>query len=285
MSYIKRGALAATIAAAVTSSSAFADDSTRVIQYHAFSQPTIYCAQGLLCEITFGKGEKITNAWSAAPLWAPSAGTSGTTPVFTVKPEAADLRTNMILTTDRGRDYHIMLVSYDPAKKKMLLPLYTRFAYDDEAWGEAKERARKAAMAPKPKATSAPPPSMSAQMDAACAKMPVDEQYGTDPQPADMRPEGTPDRKGRSVCHTLDATYIQMPLTATAPTDLPSLVEDASDGVRIVNYVYDAPSRIFRVDDVGTEYALLIGSGKGAKRLRIQRQISGNASLSCPVKR
>lgn len=278
MKFIKRAAAVAAMAASFNSA-ARADDSTRVIQYHAFSQPTIYCAEGLLCEITLGKDEKITNAWSSAPLWSPSAGSSGTTPVFTVKPEADNLRTNLILTTDRGRDYHLMLVSYDP--KKQTQPLYTRFAYDDETWARIKAERRRHPVA---EATSAPVPSISAQMDAACAKMPADEQYGTDEKPIALRPQGTPARAGRSVCHTLDATYVQMPLGGTEPNDLPVLVEDAADGVKIVNYTYDAPSRIFRVDDVATEYALVVGSGKSATHLRIQRQIRGT-STACPVKK
>jgi Conjugal transfer protein len=266
MSFIKR-AFAVTVIVASVASAARADQSTRVIQYHAFEQPTIYCAAGMLCEITLAPGEHITNIWNAqAQLWGSdgSVGKAGATPVITLKPETTGLSANFIVTTDHGRDYHIMLQSYNGQKESRAL--YTRFAYDDEARIRNRHSVRVLAVAP-----------ISMQMDAACATMPTNELYAIDRKPAGWYPQGTRARMQRSVCHTADATFIQMPLTTTEPTDLPTLVEDVADGPRIVNYTYDAPSRIFRVDGVGAEYALVSGSGKHEKRLRIKRQIGGKA--------
>jgi type IV secretory pathway VirB9-like protein len=266
MSCIKRVLAIAAITASVTSA-ARADQSTRVIQYHPFEQPMISCAAGMLCEITLAPGEHVTNVWNAqAQLWGStgSVGISGATPVITLKPETSGLSANLIVTTDHGRDYHIMLQSYNGQKERR--PLYTRFAYDDEARLRDRQRARLVTAAPTPLP-------ISIQMDAACAKMPADEVYGIDRKPSELYPQGTRVRNQRSVCHTVDATFIQMPVTATEPTDLPTIVEDVADGSRIVNYTYDAPSRIFRIDGVGAEYALVTGSGKHERRLRIQRHI------------
>lgn len=272
MNFIKH-AFAATVIAASVTATAVADQSTRIIQYHAFEQPTIYCAVGMMCEITLAPDERILNIWnSQAQLWGAdgSVGKVGSTPVLALKPETAGLSANVIVTTDRGRDYHLMLQSYNGQKESR--PLYTRFAYDDEARMRDRQTARVLAAAPKPQ----PKPtlmSVSVQMDAACATMPADEFYGIDRKPAEWYPQGTRARNQRAVCHTADATFIQMPVTTTAPTDIPTLVEDVADGPHIVNYTYDPPSRIFRIDGVGAEYALVSGSGKHARRLRIQRRI------------
>ena len=276
MNYIKR-TLLAVACVAMAHSAAIADQSMRIIQYHQDEQPTISCATGLLCEIRLAKGEKITNPWIAAPLWAGAAGMAGDTPIFMVKPETGGLVTNLVLATDSGRDYHIMLVSYDYNPKdpnSHLQPLYTSFAYDDEQWARMKSdrerirRARGVAQWAKPRLTT-----VAQQMDAACAVMPSNEQYGTDVYPKQFRPEGLPMRGGRPVCHNQYATYIQMPLGGANPTDIPALVENANGTRRIVNYTYDATSRIFKVDDVASEYILTTGQGKHEMALRVQLQV------------
>lgn len=280
-----RGATLAVAVAVSTATSALADTSMRSVEYHAFAQTTIFCATGLLCEIRLAKGEKITNAWSSAPLWAPSNGTAGDTPVFVVKPEKGSLRTNLILTTDAGRDYHLMLVSYDynpDDPQSRLLPLYTRFVYDDERRNAALRQRIAAFRNPNAAPVSRTVPQ---QMDDACAKMPPDEEYRTDAVPADLRPEGLLTRGWRAVCHTADATYIQMPLGGPNPTDVPTLVEDLADGSkRIINYTYDPTSRVFKVDDVATEYTLTTGQGKREAHLRIQRHVGQIATAAAPAK-
>jgi hypothetical protein len=71
MTFTKTAALAALLAATLATS-AHADTLTRTIQYHANSQPTIYCAAAMLCEIRFADGEKITRAWNPqAQIWSP----------------------------------------------------------------------------------------------------------------------------------------------------------------------------------------------------------------------
>jgi len=276
MSFI-RAALSIGLVALLTAS-ARAESVTRTIEYHPDASPTIYCAAGLECEIRLASGERITRAENPqAQLWSPDAGVTNGRVVLMLKPEAPGFRANYIVLTDK-REYRMWLVSYDGTKH--LRPLYTQFAYNDETRHKARQHARDVAMAPK----APPPPTVAQQMDASCAKMPADEQYGTDvdpivdKHPANLRPIGLPSRGGRAVCHTLDSTYIQMPLGGPNPTDVPSLVEEAPDGVRVVNYTYEPTSRIFRVDDVATDYALV----SGKVRLRIQRQIGGSAA-ACAV--
>jgi hypothetical protein len=262
MIFTKRGALAFTLAAAIAAG-AQAAPLTRTIEYDSNAQPTIYCAAAMLCEIRLAFGERVTRAWNGqAQLWSPDGGVVNGRPIITLKPEAPGFKTNFVILTTQ-REYRIMLVSYDGTKQTA--PLYTQFVYNAEA-------RHRIAIAPKP-APTARPLTIAEQMDRACAKMPADELYGIDAQPANLHPEGLASRNRRSVCHTLTATYIQMPLGGPEPTNIPTVVEDAPDGVRIVNAPYDPTSRIFHVDDVAAEYSLI--SGKA--RLRIERQIAGVA--------
>jgi hypothetical protein len=279
MNFTRTAVLAVVLVASIATS-AGAESVTRTIEYHPDASPTIYCAAGLECEIRLASGERITRAENPqAQLWSPDAGVTNGRVVLMLKPEAPGFRANYIVLTDK-REYRMWLVSYDGTKH--MRPLYTQFAYDDEARLKARQRARELALAPRPP----PPLTVAQQMDAACAKMPADEQYGTDldpivdKHPMNLRPIGLPSRGGRSVCHTLDSTFIQMPLGGPNPTDVPSLVEEAPDGVRVVNYTYEPTSRIFRVDDVATDYALV----SGKVRLRIQRQIGGNAAACATPK-
>ena len=87
--------------------------------------------------------------------------------------------------------------------------------------------------------------------------------YGTSTEPADIRPS--------RMCHSVDHTFIQLPTSSTVPNDVPVLVEAAPGGDRTVNYTYDAPSRIYRIDGVANEYALVTSSGKNSQRMRVQR--------------
>ena len=73
-----------------------------------------------------------------------------------------------------------------------------------------------------------------------------------------------------------------MALGGPNPTNVPSLVEDDPGGTRVVNYTYEPQSRIFRIDDVATEYALVVSNGRSQSRMRIQRQIGGSAA-ACAV--
>jgi hypothetical protein len=279
MNFIRRSVPPLFLGALLTGSTS-AEDLTRTIEYHPNDSPTIYCAAGLECEIRLASGERITRAENPeAQLWSPDAGVTNGRVVLMLKPEAPGLRANYIVLTDK-REYRMWLVSYDGTQG--MRPLYTAFAYNDEARLQARQHARELAMAPKPP----PPPTVAQQMDAACAGMAANEEYGTDVdpivnrEPMNLRPVGLPSRAGRSVCHNLQTTYIQMPTGGPNPTDVPSLVERASDGDRIVNYTYEPNSRIFRVDDVAPEYALV----SGKVRLRIQRLISGIAT-ACPTPR
>jgi hypothetical protein len=280
---IKRAALAAVLTALLASSAQAA--STQTIEYSANAEPTIYCAAAFICEIRLQSGERITRAWNPqAQGWSPDGGIVNGRPVITLKPETAGLVANFVVLTTK-REYDMWLRSYNlndyTKKNRAPPPFYTQFLFDNEARLRARHQARIVASLPKPSPTS-PPLTIAQLMDAACAKMPTDEQYGIDPEPHDVHPYGLPARGGRGVCHTLDTTYIQMPLGGPNPTDVPSLVEDTADGSHIVNYTYDPTSRIYRVDDVATEYALVVNEGKRQARVRIQRQIGGSTA-ACPI--
>jgi hypothetical protein len=255
---------------------------TRSIQYRGPNvAPTVNCAVGIVCEIDLGNDETITRVWNGqAQGWGMDTGALRGRKIITLKPEMSGWRTNLIIITTQ-REYRIWLVSYDGAKQSF--PFDTQFLYDVDDRQRAQARAEQAQARAHPRPAPPPPaPTVAQQMDAACAKMPADEQYGIDPQSATLHPEGLATRGGRSVCHTLDGTYIQMPLGGPEPTDIPVVLEDSADGPRTVNAPYDPTSRIFHIDDVATEYTLALGSGKHAVRMRIQRQIGGSAA-ACSV--
>lgn len=272
MNFAKRAALAAGLTAAVASS-ASADPEMQTIEFNPNAHPTIECAATFMCEIRLERGEHVTRAWHPqVQIWGVDAGTVNGRPVISFKPETPGLYANFIVLTDK-REYELWMRSYDidvyHKRHTDPPPFYTQFVFDREEKEKARHQAAVIAALPKPSPTPRPL-TVAEQMDRACASMPVGEQYGIDREPRVFHPEGIASRNGRGVCHSLTATYIQMPLGGPEPTVVPSLVEDAPDGVRIINAPYDPQSRIFKADDVAEEYALVVNG----KRLRIQRQVN-----------
>lgn len=269
MNFVRRAALAAGIALAV-SSGAFADSETQTMEFNRNAHPTIECAATFMCEIRLERGEHVTRAWHPqVQIWGVDAGVVNDRPVISFKPETPGLYANFIVLTDK-REYELWMRSYniDDYHKRHQdpPPFYTQFVYDQEETAKARHRAAIVAAMPKP---TPRPLTVAEQMDKACALMPAGEQYGIDREPRAFHPEGLASRNGRPVCHSLSATYIQMPLGGPDPTVVPSLVENAPDGVRVINAPYDPQSRIFKADAVADEYALVVSG----KRLRIQRQV------------
>jgi type IV secretory pathway VirB9-like protein len=232
-----------------------ANDATfREIQFHAFSQPVIYCVAAMECEVVLQAGEHVKDSVnSQATLWDGQMlyeGVDPQIPHLVVKPPMAGLAANLIVTTDK-RTYRILFRSVASS-----FPTYTRFHYDDEARLAARLHARDVARVP---ATPAPL-TIAAAMDAACATMPTTDWYGTDAQPIEMRPART--------CHDASHTYVQMPTSATVPSDLPVVMEAAADGDRTINSSYDDASRTYRIDGVADEYVLLAAK----HRMHVQLQ-------------
>jgi hypothetical protein len=62
-----------------------------------------------------------------------------------------------------------------------------------------------------------------------------------------------------------------MQFTNTQTTDLPVPLMVTNEGDRPVNYRYDANDRVFVIDGTASEYVLVIGSGRKAIRMRVQR--------------
>ena len=84
----------------------------QVMYAYGQSQPTITCAPLHICVINLLPGEHITNlSIGDSVRWMVQTADAGHTPVVVVKPVAAGLTTNLVVTTDAGRVYYMTLVS------------------------------------------------------------------------------------------------------------------------------------------------------------------------------
>ncbi|BAP87645.1 conjugal transfer protein TrbG [Burkholderiales bacterium GJ-E10] len=84
----------------------------QVMYAYGQSQPTITCAPLHICVINLLLGEHITNlSIGDSVRWMVQTADAGHTPVVVVKPVAAGLTTNLVVTTDAGRVYYMTLVS------------------------------------------------------------------------------------------------------------------------------------------------------------------------------
>lgn len=214
--------------------------------YRPEAYVTIRCAAMYVCTVKLNSDEAFRTGFSGdRDPWYPHSMYGGTPPVpyLVYRPYRAGLRTNAVVPTTR-RVYNFLLVSTSgdaPTEVTFVYPL---------------QRAGRAAA---PQAHPTPRPmTVARQMDYACASMGRDF-YQEDARPAEWRPV--------RACHDLVHTYIQLPEQAPA-TDLPVLVEMALSGDRVLNYVYDAPSRTYRIDGVPAGVVLTISAGKKGMRLR-----------------
>jgi type IV secretory pathway VirB9-like protein len=161
---------------------------------------------------------------------------------------------NVVVATSE-RVYRLRLTSTSSTR-----PTYAEFTYAAPV------------VAHKTIAKPTPAPGPLAQMDAACAAMPENERYGTDPQPAQWRPV--------RVCHNASRTFIQLPYSATVPTDVPQVLVVTASGDETVIAPYDPASRIYGVDLVPDALVLMLGHGKHAMRMRVQRQFVSPTSVA-----
>ena len=84
----------------------------QVMYAYGQSQPTITCAPLHICVINLLLGEHITNlSIGDSVRWMVQTADAGHTPVVVIKPVAAGLTTNLVVTTDAGRVYYMTLVS------------------------------------------------------------------------------------------------------------------------------------------------------------------------------
>ncbi|GAC1501973.1 MAG: hypothetical protein NVS1B2_27270 [Vulcanimicrobiaceae bacterium] len=227
----------------------------RTVQYRTDEQVSVSCAAALLCEIRLQPGEKVRAGFGAlSDLWESHLTFSGAAnePHLVLKPRDPGLRENVIVTTNR-RTYRLFLRSTASAT-----PTYLTFRFDDEERALARHaqrmQAREVAVHPTPRPI--------VTLEDACAAMPQ-AGWRMDPNPAMFHP--------RQICQTPDHTFIALPLTATAPSDLPVPLAASPDGDHPVNYRYDAATRVFAIDGAQNEYALVATAGRNTVRLRVQR--------------
>ncbi|GAC1313799.1 MAG: hypothetical protein NVSMB21_25070 [Vulcanimicrobiaceae bacterium] len=240
--------LAASLLGATSGGSAF----WRTVEYHPHEQTSIACAAAMLCDVELQGGEKIHDGFGAlSDLWESHLTFAGaaSVPHLILKPKDPGLRENVIVTTNR-RTYRLYLHS-----TASTVPTYVRFTFDDEERAMAQHATRM-------QARVRPTPRPIVTLEDACASMPQ-ALWRLDPNPAAFHP--------RQVCQTADHTFIGLPLTATASTDLPIPLATTPDGDRPVNYRYDAATRVFAIDGAQAEYALVATAGRSTIRLRVQR--------------
>jgi type IV secretory pathway VirB9-like protein len=254
-------ALAASLALAP--SMVCADDSARFVsfKYRENEQVTLACSAAELCELSFAKGEALADFFVADPVrWRIqptfSAGASAR-PELIAQAQAPGLRTNMIVFSRAGRTYRILLESVaDPR------PLYARFIYPDPA------PVRYASPQPKPR--PAAPLTLPQIVDNACrtqswsytADDDKDRKGHVDQVLASIRPA--------RICGDARHTYLQMPSSPVAVSDLPVVFEAGPNGESQANYRYAERDRIFTIDS-SADVDLKIGSGKGARTMHIRR--------------
>ena len=227
----------------------------RTVEFHADEQITIACAASLLCEVRLEAGEKVHDGFGAlSDLWESHLTFDGpaSIPHLILKPKDPGLRENVIVTTNR-RTYRLYLESTSSK-----VPTYVTFRFDDEARALALHTARMTAR----DSSAHPTPAPIVTLEEACASM-AQVAWRMDAKPEAFHP--------REVCQTADHTFIGLPLTSTAPSDLPIPLATTADGDRPVNYRYDATTRVFTIDGAQAEYALVATAGRTTIRLRLQR--------------
>jgi len=84
----------------------------QVLYPYGQSQPSVTCAPEHICVIQMMPDEHITNlSIGDSVRWLIQPTTAGKRPIVVIKPTAAGLNTNLVVTTDAGRVYYITLVS------------------------------------------------------------------------------------------------------------------------------------------------------------------------------
>jgi type IV secretion system protein VirB9 len=227
----------------------------QVMYPYGQSRPTITCSPLHICVINLMTGEHITNmSIGDSVRWLVQSASAGDLPVVVVKPTAAGLVTNLVVTTDAGRVYYMTLVSdahdyvplvgfYDPQQLVMNMQ---QQAAQARAAEEAKiEAKKKAVVAPMGGIDPA-----SLDFDFTCK---VDDGHA-DLENADLKPVRVFAGGGH--------TYLQMPPDMKY-TDAPAVFNVSNGQTELMN------SRLvhgyYIIDGLPQTFKLVVGAGKAAR--------------------
>jgi type IV secretory pathway VirB9-like protein len=266
--------------------SAGADDAHWMfVKYREYQQVTIPCTLGLQCTVDFAPGEILGDVFNADPGdWKMSESYSanrlpkGATPelvALNATPEDAPAelraralkkRTNLVVwARNTMRKYRLLFVPTSDER-----PTYVVFLYDAPP-------APKANPAPKASARAirkAAPLTLSQVVDNACRTMrdsytadgATDRHGRVDPVLASIRPI--------RICRDFAHTYLQMPQSDAAVSDLPVVFEDSPAGLTQVVAPYEERSRIFTVNTTAN-VLLRITIGKRIAEMHVKRRGNG----------
>ena len=219
------------------------------------SRPTITCAPLHVCVINLLAGEHITSlSIGDSVRWLVQPTNAGDRPVVVVKPTAAGLVTNLVVTTDAGRVYYMTLVSdahdyvplvgfYDP--QQLVINLQQQAA-QARAAEQAKADARKQAV-------------VAPLGDIDPAKLDFDFRCVADDNHADLdNADLLPVRVFAGGGHT----YLQMPPDMKF-TDAPAVFNTSDGSTELMN------SRLvhsyYVIDGLPTKFKLVLGVGKNSR--------------------
>ena len=227
----------------------------QVMYAYGQSRPTITCAPLHVCVINLLAGEHITSlSIGDSVRWLVQPTNAGDRPVVVVKPTAAGLVTNLVVTTDAGRVYYMTLVSdahdyvplvgfYDP---QQLVINMQQQAAQARAAEQAKVDARKQAV-------------VAPLGDIDPAKLDFDFRCKADDNHADLdNADLLPVRVFAGGGHT----YLQMPPDMKF-TDAPAVFNTSNGSTELMN------SRLvhgyYVIDGLPTKFKLVLGVGKNSR--------------------
>jgi type IV secretion system protein VirB9 len=231
----------------------------RILYYYGAGLPTVVCAPLRVCMIELQSGEKLVGEpeigdsvrWNLSPAMYGSGESS--TSVIVLKPQAPGLDTNLVITTDR-RAYYLRLLS-----KPEDYVARVAFAYPDDKDNERKWQQHLAEQKEQQAKST---------RIAELAPGTVESMY------FNYRLKGGDSAiKPVRVFDDGKKTYIQMS-EATKNREAPVLVVIGSDGKQeMVNY--RVKNDMYIVDRLFDRAQLVLGSGKKARKVEIQRERKG----------
>jgi type IV secretory pathway VirB9-like protein len=243
------------------------------VKYREYQQVTIPCTLGLQCTVDFAPGEILGDVFNADPEhWKMSESYSanrlpkGATPELVALSETPKKRTNLVVwARNTMRKYRLLFVPTSDER-----PTYAVFLYDAPSAPKSTPQPK----APARAVRKAAPLTLTQVVDNACRTM-------RDSYTAD----GAADRRGRvdpvlvsirpiRICRDFGHTYIQMPQSDAAVSDLPVVFEDAPSGLTQVVAPYEERSRIFTVNTTAN-VLLRITIGKRIAEIHVKRRGNG----------
>jgi P-type conjugative transfer protein TrbG len=228
----------------------------RVLYIYGAGMPVVVCSPLRICVVELEPGEKLVGEphvgdsvrWEISPA---SVGNGETAmPLIVIKPTAAGLDTTMMVPTDR-RAYYFRLQSRPDEYLARVAFSYPE--NQDQQWRLFRQ-----------------------QQDAAHEKKPEAANTKVLPDAVDIVywdyaiKGGDPTLRPSRVLDDGTKTYIQMP-PATGKTEAPVLVIHGLDGGELVNY--RVKGDIYVVDRLFNRAALIVGTGKHARKVEIIRKV------------